>query len=464
LAAFDGGNGNGPGGLIIDGGGNLYGATSRGGATGVGTIFDIAHNSKTITTLTSFDAANSSHQDSLLRDSDGNLFGVTSTGGANGTGSVFELASGSMAISTLASFDAASGTGPSGLTVDAGGNIYGTTPAGGASGDGTVFELAHGSAMITTLASFDGSNGSSPSYGGVVIDSNGNLYGTTVAGGGSDEGTVFEIVRGSGTVTTLASFTGTNGSNPYAGVVVDGSGNLYGSVGSLEHIPEDEVFESPHGSGGITILAKSYSTPGQPPFFGPVTLDGNGNLYGTTAGIGNAGTIFELARDLPPPPTVSSFTVNDGSIRRSMVTSLTVRFGMPVVLGSQALTLTTQAGAPVPFNLNTIDNQAWNLTFTGSQLPGGSLNDGHYVLVVHASQVTGTDGQPMAADQNYSFFRLFGDISGDGTVNSADYFQFKRAFGSSGDPSLLAAFDYNGDGVVNSADYFQFKKRFGMRI
>ena len=77
-----------------------------------------------------------------------------------------------------------------------------------------MFEVAAGSGTITTLASFNGTNGANP-YGGLVEDSSGNLFGTTDYGGASGDGTVFEVAAGSGTITTLASFNGTNGAYPY---------------------------------------------------------------------------------------------------------------------------------------------------------------------------------------------------------------------------------------------------------
>ena len=91
--------------------------------------------------------------------------------------------------------------------MDSSGNLYGMTYSGGASGDGTVFELAKGSGTITTLASFNGADGSNP-LGSLIMDSGGNLYGTTGGGGTYNSGTVFEVVAGSGTITTLASFNG----------------------------------------------------------------------------------------------------------------------------------------------------------------------------------------------------------------------------------------------------------------
>ncbi len=111
-----------------------------------------------------------------------------------------------LSLTTLASFGGSNGDGPiAGLIMDTSGNLYGTTSGGGASGDGTVFELAKGSSTLTTLASFNGSNGQNP-FAGLIMDSSGNLYGTTAYQGAHGDGTVFEFAKGSSTITTLASF------------------------------------------------------------------------------------------------------------------------------------------------------------------------------------------------------------------------------------------------------------------
>ena len=115
---------------------------------------------------------------------------------------------------------------PGDIILDSSGDLFGTTLNGGANSDGTVFEVVHGSSTITTLASFNGANGLNP-YGGVTLDSGGDLFGTTYQGGGSGDGTVFEIVHGSGSITTIASFNNTNGANPYAGVIFDSTGDLW---------------------------------------------------------------------------------------------------------------------------------------------------------------------------------------------------------------------------------------------
>ena len=134
-----------------------------------------------------------------------------------------------LSLTTLASFNSTNGANPyDAVLMDGSGNLYGTTLGGGASNCGTVFELAHGSGTITTLASVNGTNGSP--FAGLIMDSSGNLYGTTTSFVPGYGGTVFELPHGSGTITTLASFNGTNGANPFGGLIMDSSGNLYGTT------------------------------------------------------------------------------------------------------------------------------------------------------------------------------------------------------------------------------------------
>ncbi|MGH7168702.1 MAG: choice-of-anchor tandem repeat GloVer-containing protein [Gemmataceae bacterium] len=156
-------------------------------------------------------------------------------------------------LSALASFNGTNGANPeAGLIMDSSGNLYGTTYRGGASGEGTVFELAQGSGTITTMVSFNGTNGANP-LASLVMDSSGNLYGTTDVGGTSDNGTVFEIVQGSDTITTLASFNSTDGANPYAGLLMDSNGDLYGTTLNGGASDDGTVFEVAKDSNTITI-------------------------------------------------------------------------------------------------------------------------------------------------------------------------------------------------------------------
>ena len=297
LASFGGTNGTNPeGGVTLDSAGNLYGTTYGGGANGDGSVFELPKGSAAITTLASFNGTNGANPAaSLTLDSVGNLYGTTSS-------TVFEITKGSTNITTLASFDGTSGQGPiSRVTLDAAGNLYGATYGGGTYGDGTVFEILKGSTGVITLASFNGTNGANP-VGGIAFDSAGNLYGTTTSGGPSSSpyfiggGTVFEIVKGSTSVTTLASFGGANGAKPYGDLTLDSAGNVFGTTYS----GAGTVFEVAKGSNSVTTLVLFNSANG----FGPrggLILDAAGNLYGTTStgGVGDYGTVFKLTPPLP---------------------------------------------------------------------------------------------------------------------------------------------------------------------
>jgi uncharacterized repeat protein (TIGR03803 family) len=241
----------------------------------------------------------------MVLDPQGNLFGTTSGGGANNLGTVFQIAAGSSTIITLASFNGPEGGSRlpyGGLARDAQGNLFGTT-IGGISGPGTVFELVAGSNTITTLAPFNGTNGSYP-QGRVILDAQGNLFGTTANGGAFNRGTVWELAAGSNTITTLASFNGTNGAGPEAGVILDAQGNLFGTTqfGGANNL--GTVFQIAAGSNTITTRASFNGTNGALPF-GELVLDAQGNLFGTTSGGGafGRGTVFELTA-VPEPASL----------------------------------------------------------------------------------------------------------------------------------------------------------------
>jgi hypothetical protein len=166
-----------------------------------------------------------------------------------------------------------------------------------------------------------------------------------------------------------------------------------------------------------------------------------------------------------PAPAISSFTLNGGAAQRSMDTLATLVFSEPVNL-SNAITLTQRSpsgGSPTAmlFTLKTTDNITWNITFPS--YVGGSLPNGIYDLTINAANVTSqANAMPLPSSQTYTFHRLFGDISGSGTVNNADYFAFKAAYGqSSGSAGYNPLFDYDGNGIINNADYFQFKLAYG---
>jgi uncharacterized repeat protein (TIGR03803 family) len=192
-------------------------------------------------------------------DAAGNLYGTTSGGGPdvlNQLGTVFELspaASGAWTEKVLHSFKTADdGNQPSAdLIFDAAGNLYGTTPFGGdvAGSIGTVFELSPspgGDWTEKVLYSFDFATSGATPYAGLIFDAGGNLYGTAAGGGVHNNGTVFELSPtgiGHWTEKVLLSFDVTDGQNPQSSLIMDAVGNLYGTTIQGGAYSDGTVFE-----------------------------------------------------------------------------------------------------------------------------------------------------------------------------------------------------------------------------
>jgi uncharacterized repeat protein (TIGR03803 family) len=249
-------------------------------------------------------------------DKAGNLYGTTIGGGggqcSGGCGVVFKLApaaSGPWTETVLHSFaggtDAA--TPFSAVILDPQGNLYGATTAGGTSGNGAVYKLmptASGPWTETVIYSFGGTPDGSAAFGAPALDSAGNLYGTTNGGGGAGRGTVYELTpsaQGVWTEHVLHHFHGSpDGSDLFAGLTLDGAGNLYGAAqtgGSANCGTVFELEKSTAGQWSFTILHNFLgiaATDGENP--NAVIFDAAGNLYGTTVGGGtdNPGTIFKM--------------------------------------------------------------------------------------------------------------------------------------------------------------------------
>jgi uncharacterized repeat protein (TIGR03803 family) len=303
--------------VIVDRSGNLYGTTWFGGANGGGNVFKIAPDG-TYKVLYSFcSQSNCADGDGplagLIIDSSGNLYGTTTFGGANGGGTAFKLAA-KGTETVLYNFcsrrHCSDGAGPStGVVMDSSGNLYGTTINGGRSCRcGSVFKLAP-NGTETTLYSFTaGSDGYEPNS--VILDSAGNLYGTTPFGGTNGSGNVFEVSP-DGTFKLLYSFCSqancTDGANPQAGLIMDNSGNLYGTANGGGMYGYGTVFKLAANVTETTLYtfcSKGDCRDGAFPAAG-LMMDGSGNLYGTTQfGIGRdcydrnpdqCGTVFKLA-------------------------------------------------------------------------------------------------------------------------------------------------------------------------
>ncbi len=243
------------GGLVLDSKGNLYGTTLSGGSSFQGTVFQLAPGANgtwTYTVIYNF------------------------TGGADG---------GNPFASTL--------------IVDASDNLYGTVENGGAYGYGVVFEMvaaSNGTWTQKVLHSFKGGNdGIYPFANTLVMDPSGKLYGATVSGGAHDFGVVYQLTpesNGTWAEKIIYSFTATNGLNgPYGGLALDSAGNLYSACTFC-------IFELTPGSNGTWTQKVLHTFTGSPDgaYPGAVTLDKAGNLYGMTCTGGvHRGTVFRLS-------------------------------------------------------------------------------------------------------------------------------------------------------------------------
>ena len=197
-----------------------------------------------------------------------------------------------------------------GVVIDSKGNLYGTTLNGGVDYEGTVFELtpnSDGSWTEQVIHSFSGFNGTSDGalpFGGLTSDSKGNLYGTTDVGGPNYDGTVFELSPGSNstwTETILYGFTGgSDGNAPFAGVVSDSAGNLYGTTQSGGTVGFGTVFELTPGANGVWTKKTLHNFSGADDGATPesnLAVDSRGNLYGVvqSGGANDYGVLFQLA-------------------------------------------------------------------------------------------------------------------------------------------------------------------------
>jgi uncharacterized repeat protein (TIGR03803 family) len=217
-------------GLSRDGSGNLYGTTLHGGSSNQGIVFKVdAIGNETILHDFTGGADGGVPYGDVIRDSVGTLYGTTSKGGS-GFGTVFKIdASGQ--FTTLHTFaGGAEGGRPfAGVNQDSVGNLYGVAAnAGDGQHFGVVFQL-DSSRKYTVLHSFDQGGGGRHPVGGLARDASGNLYGTCIAGGDSDQGTVF-MITSQGKFKLLHTFSGRDGSNPQGRVTLDGLGNLYGTT------------------------------------------------------------------------------------------------------------------------------------------------------------------------------------------------------------------------------------------
>jgi uncharacterized repeat protein (TIGR03803 family) len=287
--------------LVLDGAGNMYGTTSGGGVHDLGAVFRVSPTGME-TVLYSFagGADGSNPVAGLFRDAaTGNLYGTTVNGGAFANGTVFMLTPAGVE-SVLYSFKGGTtdGANPTSSVLRVGTTIYGTTFYGGAYGYGTVFKLT-AAGQERVLHSFNSAfptlDGAHPHAG--LILRGGVLYGTTTLGGVFNLGTVFSITP-TGTEQVLHSFEGgsTDGQGPYAGLIFDQSGNLFGTtyLGGTDNAGTVFTMNPQLGSEIVLHHFLINGVDGVTPY--GTLIFNRGNFYGTTlqGGSANGGTVFKI--------------------------------------------------------------------------------------------------------------------------------------------------------------------------
>jgi uncharacterized repeat protein (TIGR03803 family) len=257
-------------------------------------------------------------------------------------------------------------------------NLYGTTVYGGASGNGTVFQVTLAGAL-TTLVSFNGANGSHP-VAALVQGSDGNFYGTTESGGtNGNNGTVFQLTP-AGALTTLVSFNGTNGSHPLARLVQGSDGNFYGTtiLGGAKNF--GTVFKMTLGGALTTLVPFTFANGSSP--FGALVQGTNGNFYGTccTGGASGYGTIFQITPG-GELSVVFSFNGSNGAIpAAALVQGSDGNFYGTAEYGG-ALSLNTGDGFGTVFKMSPVGALATLAVFNGA--------NGSYTI---GGLVQGSDG------------------------------------------------------------------------
>jgi uncharacterized repeat protein (TIGR03803 family) len=305
LHNFNGTNGANPYVALVQGtDGNFYGTTIDGGANGGGNVFKMS-STGTLKSLYDFCSLSNCADGEypvtvLIEGADGSFYGTTQSGGSSGWGTVFKITSTGI-LTTLYSFNLTDGAAPYGsLVLATNGDFYGTTNGGGTGNSGTVFEITP-SGTLTTLYMFCSKTGCTDGQypvGPLIQASDGNIYGTTHAGGSYAAcnvdgcGTVFKITP-SGSLTTLHTFVVTDGEYPYGGVIEGPKGMFYGTTGGGGANNGGTIFRMTP-AGALTTLHSFDSTDGSTPY--AINLGSDGNLYGTTESGGSdfGGTVFKI--------------------------------------------------------------------------------------------------------------------------------------------------------------------------
>ncbi len=285
--------------VVLDRSGNLYGTTTQGGSANAGVVFKVDPDGNE-TVLHNFTGGTDGiiPAGGLTLDSAGNLYGTTGQGGTYNDGVVYKIDKNG-AETILHTFTGAANDGkyPSYTTVRIGpdGNLYGVTQEGGSAGQGILYRL--GKSGLTILHNFTGGTTDGCNVVGVPsLDKNGNIYGVTSSCGTGQYGTVWKVSK-TGAETVLHNFAGgpSDGQYPLSGVVLDANGNLYGSTetgGASNLGTAYRVTQQGH----FTLL-RSFSGPDGKYVYSSLLLS-DGALYGTALNGGTLGygTVWKITK------------------------------------------------------------------------------------------------------------------------------------------------------------------------
>lgn len=399
LYSFRGGtDGALPVGVISDSAGNLYGTTWYGGVAGRGVLFKLDPNGRE-TVLYNF-SIDDSPSSGVIRDSAGNLYGTTQGGGIWRTGSVYKIDPIGREWVLYSFTGGVDGLYPAaGVVADSAGNLYGTAPRSGSAGQGVVYKLDT-NGQQTVLYNFTGGTDGAYPQAGVILDAAGNLFGTAVSGGNGGAGVVYRIDP-SGRYAVLYSFTnGLDGGLPFSPLTRDADGNLYGTTVAGGQFSGGVVFKLTPAGQQTVLHHFAVGANGVPADSG-LLRDAAGNLFGTSYSDGSkrSGTVYKIS---PSPPqivvtktlarnpatqqvVVRLVLTNTGETAAANVQLSLARIGatnatvLPGSLGS--LESGSSATADIAFPASVGDSGAAAVLTIGGIYTGGSFNSASRVTL-----------------------------------------------------------------------------------
>ena len=430
-----------PNGLILHADTFFYGTTQAGGVNDCGTVFrmDAAGNFITRAELTgTLTQPRGFAPTGRLAVSGSTLYGTAQWGGANDFGTVFSVTTaGSWA--TLAEFTGISGTrkgsGPVGGVTLVGTTLFGTTETGGADDVGTIFKLGTGGGSFATIRQFTGADGAFPA-GQLLAPGDGFLYGSTAGGGVDGEGTLFKVDAGATSYLVLASFSGESGavpgSGPRAGLIVGLDGQLFGTTEAGGVARNGTVFKVTT-LGEFTSLAAFTNTTGWNPIGAPL-YSATGvvfpNQYGGVAG---HGTVMQLS-PVAAPVVQSAFSDAVGAPAGSLIEVLGTRFGI-----SEDRRFFSVSDSSPPFAFATLSASICTgaeeladgldgFLYGTSKFGGGSLKGAVFRLtpagaVTLRATFTGANGEGPNAPLAFGADGIFGTTEKGGSANSGTVFK-----------------------------------------